>query len=77
MKKIIEFLIKKPISVSALILLQLGIIYALIFRMSVQWTEFYFILQALNVLLVIYIINKNDNPSYKIAWIVFILGVLQ
>ncbi len=63
MKKIIEFLIKKPISVSALILLQLGIIYALIFRMSVQWTEFYFILQALNVLLVIYIINKNDNPS--------------
>ena len=41
MKKIIEFLIKKPISVSALILLQLGIIYALIFRMSVQWTEFY------------------------------------
>ena len=75
MKKIIEFLIKKPISVSALILLQLGIIYALIFRMSVQWTEFYFILQALNVLLVIYIINKNDNPSYKIAWIVFILGV--
>ena len=75
MKRLINFLVKKPISVSVLILLQLSIIYMLIYQLSVQLTEFYFILQGLNIFIVIYIINKNDNPSYKMTWIIFILGV--
>ena len=75
MKRLINFLVKKPISVSVLILLQLSIIYMLIYQLSVQLTEFYFIIQGLNIFIVIYIINKNDNPSYKMTWIIFILGV--
>jgi cardiolipin synthase A/B len=75
MNKLIAFLIKKPISVSILILLQLGFIYLFVFFMSVRLTETYFILQVLNVILVVYIINRYDNPSYKLTWIVFILVV--
>ncbi|MDP3441918.1 MAG: PLDc N-terminal domain-containing protein, partial [Ignavibacteria bacterium] len=75
MKRLINFLVKKPISVSILILLQLAIIYTLIYQLSVQLSEFYFVLQGLNFIIVIYIINKNDNPSYKMTWIIFILGV--
>ena len=75
MKRLINFLVKKPISVSILILLQLGIIYMLIYLLSVQLTEFLFIIQILNIFIVIYILNKNDNPSYKMTWIIFILGV--
>lgn len=75
MKRLINFLVKKPISVSILILLQLGLIYMLIYLLSVRLTEFLFIVQVLNMMIVIYILNKNDNPSYKMTWIIFILGI--
>ena len=75
MKRLINFLVKKPISVSILILLQLGLIYMLIYLLSVRLTEFLFIVQVLNMMIVIYILNKNENPSYKMTWIIFILGI--
>lgn len=75
MNKLIAFLIKKPISVSILILMQLGFIYLFVYFMSVRLAETYFILQALNIILVVYIINRYDNPSYKLTWIIFILVV--
>lgn len=75
MKRIFHFLVKKPFSVSFLILLQLAGVYALVFFLSRQLQAIYFIQLALDLILVVYILNRWDNPSYKLTWIIFILGV--
>lgn len=75
MKRFLTWLVKKPISVSVLILLQLSLVYLFIYQMSLRVSEAYALLQVLNVFIVLYILNRYDNPSYKLTWIVFILVV--
>lgn len=75
MKKLAHFLVKKPFSVTLLILIQLITIYFAVFSLSQQFELFYTLQFFLNAILVIYILNRYDNPSYKMTWIMFILGV--
>lgn len=75
MKKLAHQLVKKPFSVTVLILLQLVIIYTVVFTLSQRIENIYIIQLIANFTVVIYILNKYDNPSYKMTWIMFILGV--
>lgn len=75
MKKLAYQLVKKPFSVTVLILLQLLTIYVVVFTLSQRIENIYFIQLFANFAVVIYILNKFDNPSYKMTWIMFILGI--
>lgn len=75
MKKMTHFLVKKPFSVTLLILIQLIAIYLAVFSLSQQFEFIYFLQFFLNGILVIYILNRYDNPSYKMTWIMFVLGI--
>ena len=56
-----------------LILLQIGF-FALIELYLKQWASFiYAFVRIIALIIVFAIINKRDNPSYKLTWIVFIL----
>lgn len=60
--------------VSALLLLiQLFFLSMLLFNISVHSVRAYWLSEVLGVFTVISIVNKRGNPSYKIAWIIFIL----
>lgn len=56
-----------------LLLLQLFLLFAAVYNLSAHSKTVYNISEALGVLTVIYIVNRRGNPSYKIAWIIFIL----
>ncbi len=64
---------------SRVILTVLGLILALasilvgVIELQHNFLPVYSILELIGIITAIYIINKRDNPSYKIAWIVFIL----
>lgn len=75
MKKLAHQLVKKPFSVSVLILLQLFAIYTVVFTLSQRFENVYIIQLVANFIVVIYILNRFDNPSYKTTWIMFILGI--
>ncbi|EDP11895.1 cardiolipin synthase [Amedibacillus dolichus] len=75
LRKLFNLLSKKIVIISGLILLQLFIFLGLILVLSEYFVPIYFILVILSVAMSIYIINKNDNPSFKIIWILFILAV--
>lgn len=60
--------------VSALLLLiQLVFLIRLLFNISAQSAIIYRLTNILAVFTVICIVNRRGNPSYKIAWIIFIL----
>ena len=56
-----------------LIILQIALFAAVALSIS-HWLSFvYRIIQFLSMIMVIWIINKRDNPSYKFTWVLFIL----
>ena len=63
------------IVVSGLVLLlQLIIIYIMLRTLSDRSVFIYTASEVLAIITVIYIVNRRGNPSYKMAWIVFILA---
>lgn len=75
MKRILRFLASKIFIVAVLILIQLTFLLYLIFKLSEFFLPVYFILVVFSLIVSIYIIDKNENPSYKLAWVVLIMGL--
>ena len=64
------------IVISALVLIfQLVILFVTLRTLSDKSVFLYTVSEILAIITVIYIVNRRGNPSYKMAWIVFILIV--
>ena len=46
-----------------------------VIELQINFLPLFSLLELFGIITTIYIINKRDNPSYKIAWIVFILAL--
>ena len=73
LKKLINFMTSKVAVVSYLIALQLMFLLTVVFLLSSYSTIIYRILNLLSVVMIIYIINTDENPSYKLAWVIPIM----
>lgn len=65
----------RMITAGLLIIAQILFVVFLIYRLSARTIWIYTALEIISMLIVIYIVNRKGNPSYKIAWIIFILGL--
>ncbi len=66
--------IQTRIIVSAFLLaVQLSFLLFVLYHITAKSTLLYFLSVVLGIITVIYIVNRRSNPSYKIAWIIFIL----
>lgn len=74
MKKIINFITRRQVVVGILILAQLFLIFAVIYRFSINAVWVSYLLGAISVILIIHVANQNKNPSYKLVWCVLILA---
>lgn len=68
-----NFLINRLTITVILILLQFIALSVFLLRLNDIFTYAYPVAQILSVCIVIWLVRKNDNPSYKIAWIIIIL----
>ena len=59
----------------ALMLLQIILLFWGLTRLSEIWYAFSGIMTVLALVLVVHIINKTENPAYKLVWTVMILVV--
>ena len=75
MNKILKFLFSRMVIVGFLILLQLVTLIYAIWELSESFVYLYVFFVALSVVVVIYIVSRNDNPSYKLAWTILVLLV--
>lgn len=73
MKKHLDLLTHRVFLVPLLMIIQLGIIYIMIFEFYKYFIIFFFISIILSLLMVIHIVNSRANPGYKIAWIIPIM----
>lgn len=73
MKKLLKFLFSRIVIVGLLILLQIVILALGIWKLSKYFVYLYGIFILLSILVVIYLVSKKDNPSYKLAWTIPIL----
>ncbi|MDP2814210.1 MAG: cardiolipin synthase [Erysipelotrichaceae bacterium] len=75
MIRLARYLIRKRIVVAVMILSQLAFLMIFVYSMSQFALPVYSALIFLSVIVVIYIVNRPDNPSYKLSWAILILVV--
>ena len=74
-KRILSFFKSKIFFVGIMMLAQLIVLAVLTVLLSYQFYWFYYILVILSFLASIYVINREDNPSFKILWVLLIMAV--
>ena len=75
MKKLIRFLTSRLFHFTILILLQAGLFCIGLFWLWEYSAAGWLLLQLLSGLLVVFIVSWPDNPAYKLAWVILILGL--
>jgi cardiolipin synthase len=63
----------RAIIIGLLILFQLGLLFAIIFRFQEYFVYFYSTYIIVSAAVIIKIVNNRSNPAYKIAWIIPIM----
>lgn len=63
----------RPLLIGLAILLQLALFVLLVWLLSLRMAWIYSALQLMSFIMTFRILNRQDNPTYKITWIVFIL----
>ena len=74
MRRILKILTGRLVIVVPLVLLQFSAIVLLLYRTAI-YNEMMIALNIIAVLMVIYIVNQQSEPSFKIAWIIILLAV--
>ena len=72
-KSIFSLLLSKMVIVALLILIQIAILVLLVLFLSDYFTIVYGVLSLLSVGIAVWLVSKNENPSYKLAWIIPIM----
>jgi cardiolipin synthase len=75
MKKILKVMFSRMVIVSLLILIQIAILVITIVKLSEEFVYLYAFFEILSIIVSIYIVSRNDNPSYKLAWVIPVLLV--
>ncbi len=75
MHDLLKRLTSKPYIISLLVLIQLFLVYMLMYQLNKYIPVIYVIFAGLGVALSIFLINTQMNPSYKLSWIFLILTV--
>ena len=73
MKKVLKFLCSRLVIVTLAILVQFCFLLFIVLKLSSYGLYAYVSLQLVSLVVVLWIVTKQDNPSYKIAWIIAIL----
>lgn len=75
MKQLLRFLTNKIVIVGFLIILQLFIVLLGVYTLSLFSINAYVVFNVLSIVMGIYVINRSDNPTYKLTWAVVIIGM--
>ena len=75
MKKFVQFLTSRLFIFALLILLQAAVLVCGLLWLQELSVYFYIFCEILSLIIVFSIVSKQDNPMYKIAWIIPIMMV--
>ena len=70
-----EWLFSRVVIVGLLIIVQVAMLAVVVLRLSRYFAIFYGIFMLLSVVMTLVVINKEENPSYKLAWMCLLLAL--
>ena len=73
MKKLLKLLLSRVVIVGILILIQVIWLFFMFVKLSRYSVVVEVCLFVISVLVALWIVNKKDNPAYKLAWLIPIL----
>ena len=73
MRRVLNFIFSRMVIVGLLILFQLALIIGVIWKLSNYFVYFYIVSVLVSIIVVIRLVSKKDNPSYKLAWAIPIM----
>ena len=74
-KRLINILFSKMMITAYIIIFELFLIFLFVSFLSSISKPISLFLKIFSVVMVIYVYNRNDNPSYKLAWTSVILAL--
>lgn len=75
MKKLLRFLTNKILFVGLILIAEFILVFYLAYNLSINYAIVHTILAILSFLLLLYVVNRNDNPYYRLAWAIVILTI--
>ncbi|QIK57114.1 cardiolipin synthase [Erysipelothrix sp. HDW6A] len=75
MKTLLRVLTNKIVVVGIIVLLQLIFMVTVLWNLSLNYQFIYAFFTVISILVVIYVLNRNDNSVYRLAWTIVILAV--
>lgn len=75
LKKIAKVLFSQKSTIIMLLAAQIAFIVFTFFKLSEHYTYLNIVFTAIALVLTIFILNKPDNPAYKLAWIIPLLAM--
>ncbi len=75
LKKVAKLLFNRIFYVAVALLIQLGWIFIMVLRLAGYSRYFSVGISILGTLVVLWIVNKKINPSYKLGWTLLIMAV--
>ena len=73
--KFLKFVFSRKAVIVLMILIQLVVLISSFFWLAEVYRVVYWIFTVLGLVLVLYLLNTDENPAYKIAWIIPLLLV--
>ena len=73
LRKLIKFLFSRNSLIILLLLVQIVFLVTTVFLLSEHFLFVYLFLMLLDTVLIVYITNTSENPSYKLPWIMALL----
>lgn len=74
-KALLNRLFSRPVLIGAILVVQLAMIYYAIVLLGQRISFFYALCRVVALALVLRIIYRKDNPSYKIGWIITVMAM--
>lgn len=74
-KRLINIAFSQKTTIILLLIVQVIFLITIVFQLSKYSSFFYYTSTLLALVIVIYILNKPENPAYKLAWIIPLLAI--
>ena len=74
-KRLLKILTSRLFIVGVLILVQLFLLLFLLVKVGTMRYWISIVFNVVSILMVLYILTREDNPSFKISWIIVIMAV--
>lgn len=75
MRKFINLLTNRLTIIGIILLLQVGVLWWFVYEFAATWYYLHLVSMILGILISLYMITTDENPMFKLIWIVFLIVI--